>query len=160
MSETEVVKSYVRPDKTAVLNCPHCKRQKEIKVASFTGSKSRLKIKCTCKKIFRAQLEYRKRLRKKTNLSGSYVNHSQFKNSGPLRVKNISVSGLEFTSRDIHKFKVDDELTVTIIINDDQRTEVIKDVIIKDIRKNAIGCEFERGGDFVFDGPLGLYVSK
>ena len=160
MTEKDEVKSYVRPDNTAVINCPHCKRQKEITVESFTGSKSRLKIKCRCKHVFKVQLEYRKRFRKRTNLSGTYVNHSQQSSSGKLHVRDISVSGLGFTSMDINNFKVDDELTIKFNLDDEHRTEVIKDVTVKDIRNDSVGCEFERGGDFAFDGPLGFYITK
>ena len=160
MAGKNEVKSYVRPDNTAVINCPHCKRQKEIKVEKFTGSKSRLKIKCACKHVFKVQLEFRKRYRKTTNLSGKYVNHSKHNSSGRLYVRNISVSGLEFSTMDIHGFEVNDELTVTFNLDDEQRTEVIKDVTVRGVRKSSIGCEFERGGDLAFDGPLGFYIMK
>ena len=160
MAGKNEVKSYVRPNKTAVVSCPHCKLQKEIKVDKFTGSKSRLKIKCACNNVFKVQLEYRKRYRKKTNLSGKYVNHSKHNSSGRLYVRNVSVSGLEFTTMDIHSFEVDDELTVTFNLDDEQRTEIIKDVTVRGVRKNSIGCEFERGGDLAFDGPLGFYIMK
>jgi hypothetical protein len=160
MDKKEIVKSYVRPDNTAVINCPNCKRQKELKVEAFTGSKSRLKIKCGCKKVFLVQLESRKRYRKRTNLSGTYINHSQHNSSGKLYVRNISVSGLEFTTMDIHTFKLEDELSITFTLDDEQRTEVTKDVIVRGLRKHAIGCEFERSGDLAFDGPLGFYIMK
>jgi len=154
------VKSYVRPDNTAVINCPSCNRQKEIKVEAFTGSKSRLKIKCACKHVFSVQLEYRKRFRKRTNLNGTYVNHNQHNSSGKVHIRDISVSGLGFTSMDIDKFKVDDELTLKFNLDDEQHTEITKEVTVKEIRKNSVGCEYERGGDFAFDGPLGFYISN
>jgi hypothetical protein len=45
-------------------------------------------------------------------------------------------------------------------LDDEQQTEIIKDVTIKEIRKDSVGCEFERGGDFAFDVPLGFYISN
>ena len=160
MAEKNLIKSYVRPDNTAVINCPNCKRQKELKVETFTGSKSRLKIKCGCKEVFSVQLEYRKRYRKRVNLSGTYINHSKHNSSGRLYVRNLSISGLEFSTMDIANFEVDDEVTITFNLDDEQRTKIEKDVTVRGIRKNAIGCEFERGGDFAFDGPLGFYIMK
>jgi hypothetical protein len=160
MAESNLVKSYVRPDNTAVINCPKCKRQKEVKVDKFKGSKSRIKIKCACKHVFVVQVEYRKRHRKRTNLSGTYVNHSRQNSSGRLYVRNVSVSGLEFTTLDIQNFNLEDELTIKFTLDDEQRTEITKDVTVRDVRKNAIGCEFDRGGDFAFDGPLGFYIMK
>ncbi len=158
MPVAKVSKTYVRPDNTAVINCPHCGRQKTVQVDSFKGSKSCVKIKCGCKNIFTVNLEFRKRVRKRTNLRGTYINHSQRNSRGNIVVKNISVSGLEFSSLDVHNFKIDDELTVEFNLDDEQRSEIKKEVIIRSVRKNSIGCEFARSGDLAFDGPLGFYV--
>lgn len=152
------IKSYVRPDHTAVISCPHCGRQKTIQVEAFTGSKSKIKIKCSCKNLFTVNLEFRKRVRKRTSLRGTYINHSKKNARGNIVVKNISVSGLEFSSVDIHHFEIEDELTVEFALDDEQRSDIKKDVVVKDIRNNSIGCEFERSGEFAFDGPLGFYI--
>ena len=158
MSEAKSVKTYVRPDNTAAITCPHCGRQKTVQVDAFRGSKSTVKIKCGCKNIFTANLEFRKRVRKRTNLRGTYINNSQNNRRGNIVVRNISVNGLEFSSLDVINFKVDDELTVTFTLDDEQRSEITKDVIVRDVRKTSIGCEFERSGEFAFDGPLGFYI--
>lgn len=151
-------KTYVRPDNTAVITCPHCGRQKEIPVESYKGKKIQLKIKCGCKNTFSINLEFRKRIRKRANLRGTYVNHSQRGSRGNLVVKNISVSGLEFSTVDAQRFEVDDELTVEFTLDDEQRSLISKEVIVRDVRKNSVGCEFERSGEYAFDGPLGFYI--
>ena len=158
MPEAKSVKTYVRPDNTAAINCPHCGRQKSIQVESFKGSKSRIKIKCGCKNVFIVNLEFRKRVRKRTNLRGTYINHSQKSIHGNIVIKNISVNGLEFSSMDVHTFKEGDELTVEFALDDEQQAEITKDVIVMDVRKNSVGCLFERSGDLAFDGPLGFYI--
>jgi len=157
MTEPKIPLTYVRPDNTAVLTCPHCGRQKTIQADSFRGHKHKLKVKYGCQNVFTVYLEFRKRQRKKTNLRGTYINNSQ-KTNGNIIIRNISVSGLEFTSYDAHDFKVDDELTVTFNLDDEHMTEIRKDIVVRDVRKNSIGCEFERAGDFAFDGPLGFYI--
>ena len=158
MSETKTVKAYVRPDNTAAISCPHCGRQKSVQVDSFRGIKSRVKIKCGCKNFFTVNLEFRKRIRKRTNLRGTFINHSQKSTRGNIKIKNISVTGLEFSSMDDYGFAVDDELTIDFHLDDEQRSQVTKDVIVMNVRENSIGCEFERSGDLAFDGPLGRYV--
>jgi len=158
MMDTKSVKTYVRPDNTAVLTCPHCGAQKTIPVEPFKGKKSKLTIKCGCKKIFSVNLEFRKRVRKRTNLRGTYVNHSQKGKRGSLVVKNLSVSGMEFSCLDVHDFKIEDEVSVEFNLDDEQRSHISKDVIVRNIRQNSVGCEFERGGEFAFDGPLGFYI--
>ena len=158
MAKEPIAKAYVRPDNTTVITCPHCKAQKEINVEPFTGSKSRIKIKCKCKNVFITQVEYRKRHRKKTNLPGTYVNHSRRNSSGLLHVTNVSVSGLEFATLDMDQFTDGDEVTVKFNLDDEHRTEIIKDVTVVDVREKSVGCEFARGGEFAFDGPLGFYI--
>ncbi len=159
MRESKVFKTSVRSDNTAVINCPHCCRQETVPVGSRKGSKSCLKIKCGCKNIFTVSLDFRKRARKRTNLRGTYIKLSQKKNRSNIVVKNISVTGLEFSNLDVlHTFKIDDELTVEFNLDDEHRSLITKDVIVRDVRKKSIGCEFERFGELAFDGPLGHYI--
>jgi len=158
MAEEKVKPTYVRPDKTAVITCPECGKQKTLQALSFKGHKHKLKVKCSCKEVFTVNLEFRKRIRKKVNLRGTYFNHSQDGKSGNIVVRNISLSGLEFTSFDIHDFKLEDEITLTFTLHDEHLSEIKKDAVVKGIRNNAIGCEFERAGEFAYDGPLGFYI--
>lgn len=158
MSNEKTVKTYVRPDNSAVITCPHCGRQKSVPVESYKGKKSTIKIKCGCKNVFTVNLEFRKRARKRTNLRGTYVNHSRRNSRGTLTVKNISVSGLEFASLDIQNFHIDDELTVEFHLDDEQRSKITRDVTVRDVRERTVGCEFARSGALAFDGPLGFYI--
>lgn len=158
MSEAKISTTYVRPDRTAVLTCPHCGRQKEISVDSFTEHKNRLNVKCACKNTFTIHLEYRKRVRKRTHLQGTYINHSQNDRTGSIVVKNVSVSGLEFSSMDLSHFNVDDELTIEFTLDDEHMSVIRKEATVRDIRTKSIGCEFSRSGEYAFDGPLGFYI--
>ena len=97
-------------------------------------------------------------MRKRVNLRGTYTIHSEKPIRGNIIVKNLSVDGLEFSSMDHHTFKVEDELTVEFRLDDEQQSEITKVVIVKDVRKYSVGCEFERSGDLAFNGPLGFYV--
>jgi hypothetical protein len=158
MSESKIPQIYVREDKSAVLNCPHCGRQKAIPVDKLKGHKHKLKVKCSCKKTFTVNLEFRKRIRKKVYLRGTYVNHSKNRSRGDIFVMNISVNGLEFTSLDIQDFKVGDELTVEFNLDDEHQFEISKDVIVREVRQRSVGCEFETLDELAFVGPLGHYV--
>jgi len=151
-------KIRVRPDNTVVLTCTNCGFQKEAQAESFKDYKHAVKIKCRCQKTFMVFLEYRNRVRKKTNLRGTYINHSQKDSSGFLIIRDISVTGLSFTSLDIKNFKVDDELRVEFALDDEHRTIFRKDLIIKDVRKNSVGCEYDGSEDVVFQNALGYYV--
>jgi len=158
MPESKVPKTYVRPDNTAVLTCPHCKYQKVILANKFKGHNHKLKVKCRCQNVFTVFIEFRKRVRKKTFLRGTYINHSQNDSSGFLIIRDISVTGLSFTSLDLKNFKVGDELRVEFALDDEHRTIFRKDLIIKDVRKNSVGCEYDSSEDVVFQSPLGYYI--
>jgi len=158
MSDSKVSKTYVRPDNTFVLTCPHCGHQKIIPIGSLKGHKNELKIKCVCQKIFRVNLEFRKHVRKKPLLIGTYINHSQNDSSGFLIIRDISVTGLSFTSLDLKNFKVGDELRVEFALDDEHRTTFRKYIIVKDVRKNYVGCEYDSAEDVVFQSPLGYYI--
>ena len=158
MQESKVSKTYVRPDNSAVLNCPHCCRQKPIPVDSFRGHKHKLKVKCVCNETFMVNLEFRKRVRKKIYLRGTYINYSQKDSSGDLFIENISVGGLEFTSFNVQNFKVDDELTLEFNLDDELQSKISKDVIVREVRQRSIGCEFDTPSELAFVGPLGYYI--
>ena len=150
---------YVRSDNTAVLTCPQCGRQKVILTDSFKGHnyKSELKIKCNCQNIFRVNLEFRRAIRKVTRLEGTYINYSQKDSSGHITIHDISVIGLGFSSLDNKNFKVGDELSLKFILDDEHKTEIKIEVIVRSIRKNTIGCEFI-GSRETISGSLRYYV--
>ena len=155
MAGSKVEKIYVRPDNTAVLTCPHCRFQNVVLADSF--HKYRLNVKCVCQNVFTVILEFRKRVRRKTNLSGIFINHSQEDKSGSLSIQDISVTGLSFTCKEVEKFKVGDELTIEFILDDEYKTKICKKVIVNNVREDSVGCEYERSED-TFGSSLGYYV--
>jgi hypothetical protein len=158
MNMPESKKVYVRPDGTVVLTCPHCNIQREVQAESFKGYKHKLKVKCSCKETFMVFIEFRNRVRKKTNLRATYINHSQDDSSGFLTIQDVSVTGLSFSSRDLKNFKVGDILTVEFTLDDEYRSQIIKKIIIRDIRKNSAGCQYEDEDEVAFGSPLGYFV--
>jgi hypothetical protein len=144
MPDSKVSKVYVKPDDTTVVTCHHCSHQKVILVDSFKGRnyKPELKIKCNCQNIFRVNLEFRKGVRKITNLKGTYINHSQKGSSEYLTIHDISLVGMGFSSLNKNNFRLGDELSVEFTLDDEHKTEIKIEVIVRSIRQNTIGCEF------------------
>ncbi len=149
---------YVRPDNTAVITCPQCGRQKDLMADAFKGYnyKSQLKIKCSCQNVFRINLEFRRGIRKITRITGTYINHSQNGSSGNLTIHDISLFGLGFSQLDKNNFQLGDELSLKFILNDEHKTEIKKEVVVRSIRQNTIGCEFKKSEDSF--SPLGYHV--
>jgi hypothetical protein len=160
MAPAKVSKTYIRPDNTAVITCPHCGRQKTINADSLKEHKSKIKVKCACNNRFTVDLEFRKRIRKPTSLRGTYKNHSQKGRTGNMRVMNVSVGGLEFSTLDIDNFKEGDELTLTFTLDDEHRSEIRKDATVMNVRTKSVGCEFVGAGNLAHDGELGFYIKS
>jgi hypothetical protein len=162
MPEPQSSKSYVRPDKTAVLTCPHCGQQKAILADPFRGHKHKLKVRCLCNKHFTAFLEFRKRPRKLTLLRGTFINKTQ--GSGiisDLTIRDLSVIGLTFTSVNADSINLNDALGLKFNLDDEYRTEIRRDVIVRTIRQGGgFGCEIQISYGEHFSGPLEYYVSK
>ena len=116
------------------------------------------KIKCGCKNVFTVDLEFRKNTRKETNLHGKFTNHSKKDFRGDIVVKNLSINGLEFVSMDIDKFQIDDEITVSFKLDNEEKTTIKKEVTVKDIRDNTVGCKFQKTSEFAPDKELGFYI--
>jgi len=159
MPDSIIAKTYVRPDKTAVLTCKYCGYQRVVLADLFKGRKHELKAKCICQNVFTVNLEFRKRVRKKVNLRGTYINHSQKESSGSLVIQDISVTGfgLAFNRSDIKNLKAGDIVSVEFTLDDEHKTKIRKEVIIRDIRENSVGCEFKNTED-AFGSPLGYYI--
>ena len=158
MSDSIFFKTYVSPENTAVLICPHCNSQKTILVDSFKGYKHKLKIKCGCKNVFTVFLEYRDNIRRNSYLKGTYINHSQGGRRGNFTTKDISVTGLAFSCLDIKHFKEGDEISVEFTLDNTHQTEIKKKAIVKNVRQRVIGCEFKKMED-ALDHILELYVN-
>ena len=157
MTDSKVAKIFVRPDNTAVLTCPQCGRQKVILVDSSKGYKNDLKVKCVCQNVFRAFIEFRKNVRKKKNLVGTYINHSQGGSSGYLTTQDISLAGLTFTTVNMKNFTVGDAISLEFTLYNEDETVIKKEAIVRGVRKNSIGCEF-KGTEEDYGSPLGYYV--
>ena len=103
-------------------------------------------------------IEFRKRVRKKTFLRGTYINHSQKDSGGYLVIENISVTGVAISSVDVNKFKVGDELSLEFALDDEYGTEIKKEAIVRSVRQSNIGCDFEKPEDD-FGSKLGYYIT-
>jgi hypothetical protein len=155
MTLPEQKKIYVRPDNTVVLTCPYCNHQREVRVSLFRD-KRKLRVKCC--DTFRVIIEFRRRVRKKTQLNGTYINHSQDDREDNITVQDLSVSGIAFTCSDHQLFKVEDELTLEFILDDEYQSVIMKEAVVRNVRESSVGCEFTSGNELISPGPLGYYV--
>jgi hypothetical protein len=143
----------------AEITCPECQTTRTINVAQLRSSKKRIKAKCRCGCIFDmsdVSLDMRKFYRKKTNLRGSYSNVNMNK-TGFMRVKNVSYTGVSFEIEKKAEIEVGDTLGVRFVLDDGQKTEINRAVVVKNIRDKLIGAEFS--DNQVFDIELCYYLA-
>ena len=157
MPDSEYALTYVRANNTVALTCPYCGLWKIVSADPFRGARHKLKVKCTCKKIFKVFLEFRRKARKKTHLKGTYINHSQKGAKSDIVILDISLIGLTFSSLEAPVFNVNDKLSIEFTLDDKRRSEIIRDAFVRNVRQRSVGCEFETLGG-TFDGPLGFYL--
>jgi len=152
----EPQKAFVREDGTTVLKCPHCRHARTVSVAKLKEKKKILKIKCSCQKSYSVSLEQRKIYRKNTELNGRFVNLSLDNDRGSMVVNDISMGGLGFTVTGRNRVETDHDLEVTFTLDDSHSSVISKQVIVRIVRKNFVGCEFRHAHEY--DKALGFYL--
>ena len=156
----EVERFYVKRDNTVEIKCPYCRTSKTVPVEKLKNPKEIIKVRCLCRNIFYAVLEFRMMNRKETQLKGRYVNQSIDNDKGGILVNNISMNGIGFHTVSSHKIEKNNILNVDYQIDDAQKTFISREVIVKRVVK---GNKFDHvGAEYVnvdeYDKYLDFYL--
>jgi len=149
-------KVFVREDGSTVVKCPFCTHARTVSVEKFKEKKKILKIKCSCKKSYLVSLELRKMYRKSTNLKGSYINYSMKNEIGIMIVKDVSMGGIGFEAIGGHSIEKDHELEVTFTLDDIHSSVIKRQVEVRIVNNNYVGCEFAYAHEY--NKALGFYL--
>ena len=143
----------------AEIICPQCYKSWTLNVAKFRSSKKRIKAKCGCGCVFDISdysFDMRKFYRKKTNLRGAYSSVTVDK-TGFMRVRNVSYSGISFELEEEAEIEPGDTLGVRFVLDDDNKSEIRRAVVVRSVRGKLIGAEF--ADNQVFDIELCYYLA-
>jgi len=156
-------KVFVTGDSMAVFECPECKKSKAVDVSRYKDIKQiiRIKVKCPCGHSFPVVLERRKSYRKEVNFPGSYtcLLSGNKKEKGVMAVKDLSRSGMKIKLNVKKDFKIGDNLSVEFRLDDQNRSFVKKDAIIRTISDQNLGVEFSSiNTSDPGDAALGFYL--
>jgi hypothetical protein len=154
-NQLPVTKSFVKPDKGTTIVCPVCNADKLISVKQFRNRSHLIKVKCKCGNSFKVQLEFRRHYRKYTDLEGTY-NLASPAVGGIANLINLSLTGVCFEVRGIHELQIGQKGTITFTLDNRKQTALFKNVTIRTIKNNRIGCEFL--DDTAFEKDLGFYL--
>ena len=152
----EPQKVFVREDGTTVVKCPYCAHARTVSVQKFKNVKNIVKIKCSCRESYVVSLELRRMYRKSTNLKGSYINLSLDNENGMMIVKDVSMGGIGLQVVGINRIEKNHELIVTFTLDDTHASVIKKQVVVRIVVDNFVGCEFLHAHEY--DKALGFYL--
>ena len=127
----------------ALFFCPSCKKKyrRDLSKRKDIGQGSKLSCRCSCGAKFSIVLERRRHNRKPTELSGAYL-HQRYQLRGGITVQNLSRSGAGIELTSDRRIFEGDTLTLKFNLDDDQKTFVTKEAVIRKKKGNYIGVEF------------------
>jgi hypothetical protein len=150
----EIRKISVGVDGKVSVTCPRCGKS-ESGPASLID-KREMTIECKCKFVFGIQLEFRKRVRRETNLNGFIEgipkeerwaklirqSRSPVEQSVNCKVMNLSRVGLGVST--IRKLLINkgDWVKIEFTLDDSASTRILKKGIVRVAEGNYLGCEF------------------
>ncbi len=146
---------YAYNNNQTTIVCPSCDFEKKIDATPYKGVNRALKVKCICGEVFKCVIEFRKCYRKKVNLSGEHFSEKTRKR-GILRVEEISMEGLKFSSLDPHNLRKGDTLEVKFRLDDPDKTEISKKAVAAHVKDLTVAIKFtDKNG---WDKQLGFYM--
>ncbi len=153
-------KVFITSNNTATFVCPECGNTSITDVSKFTAIDKKVTVncKCVCGNHFTVSLEKRRQYRKSTDLPGVYYHDTGYGDTdkGIMRVVDISSNGLKLKLNVKRQFEGGERLKVEFHLDDNQRTFIAREVIVRNVYKNLVGTSFARSvGD---DPALGFYL--
>jgi len=148
--------SFVKDNSVTTIICPHCYSAKTTSVEQFRNKQRKLKVKCKCGYTFKIELEFRRQYRKNTNLHGKSQLDAPTFNGRIGKIVNLSMNGLCFEVQGIHDIQIGQKGSINFTIDDRQETTLIRNVTVRSIQGNQIGCEFIE--DRAYQKELGFYL--
>lgn len=154
MTESKI---YITDKNKAHAICPQCGAVTTIDGARYKHIDRPVKVgvECICGFSYRVFIDRRKYFRKETDLSGVCASSDSLK-SREINVKNLSRTGVGFTTGLPAGMALGDILKIRFVLNGKKRAIIDEDVVVRRIKKNYIGAGFCRFRDCHPD--LGYYL--
>jgi hypothetical protein len=159
----------VRKDNKITLSCPSCLLVKDIPVEKYIGQKHSFTVNCPCGTTYGVNLNFRKQYRKEISIGGFYSIGEESigsMQSGKVptvpincRINNISLGGLGIKILGKMRAQIGDRLNVRFTLDKEPPEIIEKEVVVRSIQGDFIGCEFIEATGFS-DRTLGFYLMK
>lgn len=150
-------KLFVNASNQVPIICPKCNFSKLLQLQTTSKRNRVLKLICKCKHSFKVQLEFRQYARKETSLKGTFTLIRNKLDQLPVKVVNLSRGGACLELSFAHDCKIGEKGTLTFTLDDKLSTVINKEIIIKSLHPNRIGCEFINSTEY--DRAFGFYLA-
>ena len=150
-------KVYVNENFDGILICPQCEKRKRTNFSAFRGHGRRaFKVKCTCETHFQILVDFRRSYRKKTDFVGVCTRLSYKKDTGEVRILNLSAHGIGFRTATMSALSIGDKVRLQFTLDDKKQSEIIKEGIVRNVDGDYVGCEFTDPSQH--EKTLGFYL--
>lgn len=157
----EAKKFYIGSTGHVHVICSQCGRERRIEIRNIPELNKKYKVKCPCGNEFLAQFEQRRQFRKSTDLVGTCrriggTDHPDI----PIRIKDLSKSGVGFVTNDQEILRPGDVLELRIVLDNPYADNVVCKAVVKIVKeRNFIGAEFVDVSEYL-QKQLGFYMMK
>jgi hypothetical protein len=135
---------------TTTISCPHCANSRAVPNVKLREFGRPLKVKCTCGQVFALSLNHRKFRRKAVHLNGHLLSQSSHSTLAQVTIVNISLNGVGFKAPGM-TLDIGQAFTLTFYLDDEAKTPVTEDIVIRNLRSEVIGAEFVNQDTYNFD---------
>ena len=156
-------KAFITRDNKVTFSCPQCKGMRTVDVTKYKALEKAVKIKvrCPCGHDYPVMIERRKQFRKAVSLPGTFsrIFNDRRAGSGTMVVKDVSRNGLQIRVNDSSYMKAGDILEVEFKLDDNKRSPIRKEVVIRKIVGYDLGTEFTSvDAGNASDKAIGFYL--
>lgn len=142
--EMDMVKVYMIENRDVFVICPHCGADNSLNLSHIVAEarfQNTMDLDCQCGRKFSVFLDRRKFYRKPVNLTGLCFSTGDPKEGVPVRILDISMSGVCFFKEIGKKLTKDEKIQLQLVldVSDDR---IISPVVTINIRANNIGAKF------------------
>ena len=154
------VKAFIDSEGKAVIKCPECHEARVVDVKGYSKLDQfvRFKVTCPCKHSYRVILERREYFRKSVNFRGICLIRNGVVRVN-INVHDLSRKGLRIELLKETRVEVGDKMTVEFRLDDEKKTLIRKDAVVRSIMGLFLGMEFfSIDPHNVYDKALGFYL--
>ncbi len=153
----KVIEIFINDDETtSQVTCPYCDISKTLPSAQLRALNQALRAKCSCDNVFELVVNRRRFPRKEDiRFEGELCVQGSQESVAEIVVISLSVGGVGFLIDGVSP-QVGDVYTMSFILDDDLKTEVQEDIIVRHVRGDMVGAEFT--GQGCYNSDLDFYL--